>query len=207
MSYKGQKLVPPPTSGWSWYNQQSSTATTIDNNAINFYTPKHGSANADDTTGYYRTAPSTPYTIIANLTYNGVDRNSTTGLVLTPGLGFSNGTTSSYINPRIYDTGYGLCVTYWSVHGTANSNDFNDQPATATPYPWSTTQWMMIRDDGTNVYYYMSNDNQENGKSWVKILSYGRNVYDIKANVGVFWNGRGNVDINCTINSWQVLAV
>jgi hypothetical protein len=207
MSNKGMIYVPPPSSSWSFYNQSSSVATTINNGAINLYMPKHGSANADNFTGYYRTAPSTPYTIIANVTYNAVDVNGTTGTFLTPGLGFTDGTACEFINPRCFSSGYGLTVLYCdsSTHGSANH--FDDRPNTATAYPWPITQWYMLRDDGTNVFYYMSNDTQDNGRSWVKLFSNGRTTNFTKSSVGVFWGALGNVAMNCTINSWTSLAV
>jgi len=201
------QYTPPPTSGWSYYNQSSTTATTINGSAINFYMPKHGSAGADNFTGYVRTAPSTPYTIIANVTYNAVDINATTGLILTPGLGFTDGTSATWTNPRIFETGYSLTVLYAANSTAGSANVFSDRPATATAYPWPLTQWYMIRDDGTNVYYYISNDSQDNGSTWVRLYTETRTANFTHSKVGLFWAAQGHCDMNCTLNSWLSLAV
>lgn len=207
MSYEGQIFVPPPTASWSWYNQGSGTTATIDRNAINTVVNLHGSANSESVSGYYRTAPSTPYTIIMNLVYNSVDPNTTTNMFELPGPGFTDGTKVIWLNPRVYDSGYSLYVSYFSNSTTFSSNDFADHPATATAHPWPASQWFMIRDNGTNIYWYISEDNQENGSSWVQVYTQARTTRLTPSSVGFFFNGRGNTSISCTLNSWLSLGV
>jgi len=207
MSFEGQIFTPPPTASWNWFNQSSGTATTSKQNAINLYVAKHGSANTEGVSGYYRTAPSTPYTIIMNLVYNSVDINATTGKFATCGPGFTDGTKVIFLNPRVFNSGYSLYVTYFSNSTTLANEDFTDAPATATAHPWAASQWWMIRDDGTNIYFYISEDAQENGSSWVKVYSQARTTRLTPSSVGFFFNGRGNADINCTLNSWLSLGV
>jgi hypothetical protein len=205
MSFNGQIFTPPPISGWSSYNQ-TSTATLSANNAINLYVAKSGTVNSDNCSGYYRAAPSTPYTIIANCTYNGVDINVADNLVLTPGLGFTDTTKLSFINPRFNTTvGYALCVSNFTNATSISSNVFSNQSAGVSMYPQPINQWWMLRDDGTNIHFYMSSDSQNNGSTWVSLYSVARTNFLTPSKIGLFWNARGNIDMNVTISSWQII--
>ncbi len=205
MSYKGQIYTPPPTSSWSWFNQGSSVATTIDNNAINLYVPKN--ASGQSATLYYRTAPSTPYTIIANVTANPINKESSTSFYVPYMFGFTDATKVIAIMPRLQQSATNQLFVDYMATSTSINADLYISGGTAGDYPYASNQWFMIRDDGTNIYLYMSADNQNNGSSWVKIYSEARTTHLTPSKVCFGAGPMGSCSLNVTLNSWLELAV
>jgi len=152
------ELVLPPTSSWSWDNQGSSTADST-------YGPLYLSllsANATQIRAYYRTAPSTPYTIKALLRYDlsgiltqSVSSTSEGGLII--GWRDSSGKfvvftlQLSSSAPLIYlgkwSSSTSFSAAYAGSFSGANTNFFafgHDQ------------LWVALEDDGTNITVFLS---------------------------------------------------
>lgn len=207
MSFIGQIYTPPPAASWSWFNQSTgSIVTTIDNGAINVFANKN--VSGQNVTGRYRTAPSTPYTIIANVTANPINKEASSSFYNPYVFGFTDGTKLVAIMPRLQNSGtqQGLFVEYMTAYNNLSA-DLYISNIGAADYPYASNQWMMLRDDGTNIYLYMSGDSQFNGSSWVRIFSEARTTHLTPSSI-IFGSGQmGSCSTNSTLNSYLVLSV
>lgn len=194
-------LKAPPLSSWSWLNQSSSVATTVSNNAINIYTPKFGSSSSN-LVAYYRAVPgSTPYHVVAKISDNPVDKSGGSANYGT-GFGFTDGGNMVVIQKN-YNVSFsaGLAVNYWS--GTSGSPTVLYSALNPSSYYAKEISWFMIRDDGTNIYFYSSSD----GMNWVQAYSETRNTHVSMAfaNICIANNNEGVTDYNATLLSYNLI--
>lgn len=199
MSHKGFYKYPVPTSGWGWFNQASSVATTL-GNGVNLWTPKNIAGHS--ITGYTRTAPSTPYTIIAHITMNTQD---STGLEQI-GIGFDDGT--KYIN-LLVKAQANTYTSAWAVqYGITSITTVGDRAGFkyAYGYPYCELGWLMIRDDGTNIYFYVGDDTGDNYYE-VYHEARGNSLTTGPTNVGLYSDADASSTLDWTVDNWQQLGV
>lgn len=200
MSHEGFVKYPLIGSLGSWYNQASSTWTQV-GNSYNLYCPVAGTAEA--LTGRYDAPPSTPYTVIARVVPNPTD---TTGLRLVGGLGFSDGTKAILINTRYQSSTYtsAWAVTYFSNSTTASSNLAGYQVGPG--FPWAALGWMAIRNDGTNIYFYIGD---ESGQNFYEIYNEAKGSHLGTINeVGIYIDhGTTEGATDVMVESWRLIGV
>jgi hypothetical protein len=211
MSYRGQVWVPPSNTSFTNRNFSGlAAATTVGSSIAMVTTP----AANDNLVGQTIAAPSTPYCIIASVACNQGDYVSTG--YTTPrtnlfGLGFYDGTKAivgmaAFANNATmrYD------VYEWTNVSTINTAVFGQSYASGQPT--ANLQWFQVRDDGTNIYFYVAMDGgQTQPTHWVKTYQQARTSYLANVN-NVGWFGyTGNLNTGqpnyYTLNSWQAVAL
>lgn len=154
---QGRAVTLPPTASWSWDNQGgSSVSSTFAALFIQF------ASAANKLRVYYRTAPSTPYTIEAWLKVSTWD-GATNATALGNGLAFR------------YSGGKIIAFTFYPgsdggvvVNILASSSSFTSQPYIAVPNSGTTKGpsqvseqtdlYIRIQNDGTNLIFNVSHD-------------------------------------------------
>lgn len=129
----------------TWANQGSATIT---NNAVgvSMYCPSSGGSNA--LRFYYEAPPSTPYSFVAHVTMNQLDAGHNGAA----GIGWSDGTAYQFIGlVGANASGAFINVQAWTNNSSFSTNNYSGAQT-------RTDCWFEIRDDGTTVYFYMSND-------------------------------------------------
>lgn len=201
MSFKG--FVKYPVVLTNWLNQGSSTLTTL-GNIINIYSPGVVGANIS---GRYVAPPSTPYTVIAHLNYNPMD---TTGYVICGGLGMSDGTKIITFMIRYQANAY---TAAWTVSYCATTTSINADLAgdggRTYGFPSAKIQWLALRNDGTNIYFYVGD---ESGQNFYQVYSEAKGAHLGTINeVGIYTVGQNLVSgtnaANVTCDSFQVIGV
>jgi hypothetical protein len=181
-------LATPPSSGWSWVNQETST---VDTSHGGITITAAASASADNFRGYVRTAPSTPYTITAlmliNFTYVPASwaalgwRQSGDGKVVTLQL-------QPVTNP------VQLRVASWNSPTSYNSLALDEALPVGPGY-----LWLRIADNGTDRIESISRD----GYHFTVVHSVGRTSFLTGDQVGFFVNsGSATRDFPVTLLSW-----
>ena len=207
MSYEGKIYNQPALalSFGAWYNQASSVSTVINNDAVNIKTPKNSTGVS--ISGLYCAAPATPYTIIASISANPINTIGSSTVYNPYVFGFTDGTKVVAIMPRLQSSStQGLWVDYCATYSIF-STDLYVSHSSGGDYPYQAAQWLMLRDDGTNIYFYMSGDNQQNGSSWVQIFTEARATHLTPSNIIFGSNPWGSCATNVTLNSATVFAV
>lgn len=206
MSYSGQIYVPPINTTFTALNSASIT-TVGDRYAMSV--PAQ-SANTDNVVGGYVAAPAAPYCLIANVIINPGDyTNQTNPGSVFNGVGFYDGTKLLYLNCTFNSTHAGINVTsYSSVHQAVANLSGNFYSG---GYPSDTINWFQLRDDGTNIYFYIATDaGNEPPTHWVKIYSQGRSAY-LSAPTNIFWAADAQINAVAsaylTLNSWQTVSL
>lgn len=187
-----QVMSPTPTQSstglTAWLNQTS--GSTVANAATGVAVTVPSNGGADKFSVIKAAAPSTPYSFTALLTV-AVPISGNGSLVF----GWSDGTKATALQlypplpyPNSSAVGHMPTIAGGSVTNVASSI-----------YP-ATQQWIKLVDDGTNLYFYMSND----GASWLLLysearLSYLASVSDIIFGVD-YYSGTGSV--TASILSW-----
>jgi hypothetical protein len=127
--------------------------------------PSHGAS--DNWFLLTRSAPSTPYSVIAATRGIAVNTNSTAALYW--GIGFrESGTgkfTQTILGISTNNGGLRLLNQNWN-----SPTSFSATNLTSSLLINSDIQWLKIRDDGTNLIFYLGND----GLNWIEIYSVGR---------------------------------
>jgi hypothetical protein len=161
----------------TWANQGSATIT---NNAIgvSMYCPSSGGSNA--LRFYYEAPPSTPYSFVAHVTVNQLD----SGHNGAAGIGWSDGTAYQFIGlVGANASGAFVNVQDWTSNSSFNTNNYSGLQT-------RTDCWFEIRDDGTTVYFYESNDGINFLLAYSVLKSGGAlSSYD---RVGLIGNGPGS---------------
>lgn len=152
-------LSAPPTTGWSWDNQNGATETDLTGSDRGLHLYNTTQTTPEVISVRYRTAPATPYTFTAGLLpfswftakqqYGICFRESATGKIVT----LCNSPVAG--NPNLL---YGK----WT-----NSTTFSANYATVDWEPMFPIQWFRGEDDGTNLNWYIS----ATGGEWTKLAS------------------------------------
>lgn len=187
-----QVMSPTPTQSstglTTWLNQTSGSTVANAATGVAVTAPSNGSA--DKFSVINAAAPSTPYSFTALLTV-AVPISGNGSLVF----GWSDGTKATALrlySPLPYPNSSAVGHMPTIAGGSVTNVASNIYPATQ--------QWIKLVDDGTNLYFYMSND----GASWLLLysearLSYLASVSDIIFGVD-YYNGTGSV--TASILSW-----
>jgi hypothetical protein len=172
--------------GTSWFMIPSSGSSTVPTSASTGLSTWVNQGNATETDGatgmqllttgvwgtstqpmaaLCKTAPATPYSIIAKVGLNG---NSTQW----GGMAWRNTTNGKAETLDVWNAGSSASNGYvsWTVIGfegfaLANTNAYNDTLWGA--YAGDQTMWLKLKNDGTNMSEYTSVD----GQSWVQLFS------------------------------------
>lgn len=156
--------VSPPTSGWSWVNQGSTTETDVGNGRLVLAAP---SAGGNNLVGRVRTAPSTPYAIVARV--NGIGE---IGQFDGWGLCFRESSTGEitffYYQPNSNTVNDKVVIENWTDHDTFSSS-VDDAFYGGIP------TWLRIEDDGTDLTFSVSNDGFD--ASFVEMFTVGRTTF------------------------------
>jgi len=207
MSYQGQVWVPPTNTSFTSFN--SPTVQSVGSNIAMYQNSQSG--GSDNIVGQYAVAPSAPYCAIANITFNPANYvgQASPGTMLW-GMGFYDGTKLIMLNVRFAET-----ETMWyNITEYSNVNTYFNNViggGTASGYPMSTIQWMQVRDDGTNISFYIATDGgQTQPTHWVQLYQQARTSFLSNVN-NVFWGlsaTNGAVAPSyLTLNSWQIVSL
>lgn len=150
----------PPTTAWSWDNQNTSTITDQTGANKGLYLEETTQTTPEEINVYHRAAPSTPWTLEACFILQGwcndkhqgglCMRESATGKIVTMG---------AHIGTNTMNLIHGKWTTSTSFSANYSVNPFRLSPAFVV--------WFKFEDDGTNLKYYISN----NGYNWVQLNS------------------------------------
>jgi len=224
MSYSGQLYFPCKQSQFTLVGGTAHSTASYTDTQFGVNISKATNGNNNEIATMLVSAPSTPYSVIAKVVWNGMNQNGTT-MFGDPGpaesacgMCFTNGTaTSSKLKVLRWGNLNGALTVNVNGGGTAPLNLFGF--AAADQYSNYTTEvgngsgeqhcpptmgmgfvWMKLRDDGTNCKYYLSCD----GMSWQQIYSEARTTYFTATNVGVYVNPYGS-NANMVCQSFQVV--
>jgi len=213
MSYRGNVWVPPNNSTFTNLNLQTgSSITNVGSGKALFYQPVTG----DNIQGQQFTAPATPYCVIGNLVCNQGDYVSasyTNDRSIMFGLGFYDGTKAVWggANWNSASDTMGYNIYHWSNLSTVAATQFGQRFASGQPT--GMIQWFQVRDDGTNIYFYIAMDGTSGNPPthWVKIYSEARTSY-LSAPTYIIWAADDSFATAATpayftLNSWQVVAL
>lgn len=180
--------APPVVADFAWVNQGSAAASDS-KGTLSMTAPTN---SGDSLRVLKKSAPSTPYTIIAAIlpTLIGANyckaslcwRESSSGKIIDFGVGFS--------------TSFQLSATKWT-----NATTYSADYASATLLPL-TVVFLRIADDGANRECSYSAD----GQNWIQIHSVGRTDFMTADEVGILLNvNNTNYTAAMTLLSWQQL--
>jgi hypothetical protein len=139
----------PPSSGWSWDNQGSSTEDFTYGYQALYFT----STGSETRRSRYRTAPSTPYHVEIGMIVNNTGvhpgaSNSASNSQYGVGLRDAGG---KIVSISVYATS-ALQFAKWNADGTKNSNYNSDDPGnTRSEFMHGGKIWFRVGDDGTNL--------------------------------------------------------
>lgn len=208
MSYSGNVLTPTNNLSFSNLNLiTNSTTAQVGGSTILYIPAKTG----DNLTAQYVAAPATPYCLIANVVCNQGDYNTNNNTnTIVYGIGFTDLTKSVLLAMDWNNTTSSRMAVYnfptvTSVGVLAGNNSM------ASGQPTSLVNWFQIRDDGTNIYFYIALDGMEGAPPtmWVKLYQESRTAH-LASPSNIFWgadsNGTGAATF-LTLNSWQTVPL
>jgi hypothetical protein len=184
-------LIPPPTTGWSWVNQGSSTIDTTNG----FTEGDFPLTNATALSGRCRTAPSTPYTITAYLlTGNGHESG--------PWLGWTDGTKFVTIrwgqtgsNAHVVTDKWTTATSFSAAYTEVSGVDILQYPTALSP------SVVRIADDGTNLIVSLSVD----GYHFRQFDSQSRTNFMTTGPTSVCFGGYNNSsNVDVALIGWRV---
>jgi hypothetical protein len=167
-----QQLVVPPSSGWSWDNQDGSS---VDSTAgeLQFSSPQ--TASSAELSVYYRSAPSTPYTVTALIALA-----PCIGSGGFPGFGLCFGDGSGqWVHFAIQPT-QGRVI--WNEY--TNATTYSASPLIFSGVhtePWLAPVWVRIQDDGANRISSISTT----GRQWQTLRTVTRTDFLTATRVGI----------------------
>lgn len=139
----------------TWVNQGSATMTDIANVGISFAAPSNG--NVSSLRFKWKTAPATPYTIIALTSSNGMNLGNNNGGGI---IGWYDGTAKCHALEYYDQASTPVREGKWTNPTTLNSQTLLG--AGNTP-----NGWYRLKDDGTNI----SADFSFNGVDWLSVIA------------------------------------
>lgn len=197
----------PPTDGWSWFNQDGAT-NTITSNSLSLTYPATATA-AHTLVGLVRTAPAPPYTAIIGVLPTHV-RVSTVGTQM---IGFGLRQSSSgkldtiTINLNPHDTA-SLKSYYQNSWADSPIGTHYGSAVSPTSYV-PTVVWLAVRDDGTNVTFYKSED----GIAFQPLYTKSRTAFllatggdQLSLLVGDISMATGTTSAGVRVVSWEVMT-
>lgn len=208
MTYSGQIWVPPTTTSFSNLNFISGTTKTNSGPTITLYVPP---AAGDNLVGQSVAAPATPYSVIACVNQNIGDYTSASYAQQTmlAGLGFYDGTRAILAMNRWNSTEtMGQAVYEWSTVSGISSKVFGQ--SFADGWPTSRNNWFQVRDDGTNITFFVaSDDGQRQPTMWTQIYQQARLTWLSNVN-NICWacdsnGGTGDSPSYITLTSFQII--
>lgn len=181
-------FVAPPTTGWTSDNlaHGSTIVSTGVRQFLNLVP-----AGSVEIGLRYRTAPATPYTIIAAIVQSmGVNSGYTIGFRDSTGEMYG---VFGYINPSLLKA-----VSHW------NSSISVDTHLELTGWAGvlSNPIWLAITNDGTTLKFYVSN----NRVNWKEIVVGGVPASNLAATPDVYFGGYYNEYAQVSLESWEELA-
>jgi len=185
-NYLGVGLTTPPSTGWSWVNQVSSTVTTNSDGSITMGTTVN--AGVDSLQMRLRAAPATPWTVTALCAI-------TAALTGFPGFGlvlYESATTKceGFLVPRGTSPGT-VMITRFNSPTSFNANQGTG--AVGNPV------WLQISNDGTNLIFRASTD----GRVFVKIWSEAQAAFFTTAPDNVGFGLDADNLVSGTVLSWS----
>lgn len=208
MSFNGYNLFPPAATTFTNLNFISGTAvSSVGSNQV-LYIP---AATGDNVVGQYVAAPSTPYCLIANLVANQGDQNNTAYTNVTAyGIGFYDGTKLQGIFSE-WASGTSQRLSILSFNSVSSLNSATWGNKSQGGQPTGMMNWFQIRDDGTNIYYYVAMDGT-NGSiptHWVKLYQASRLTFLANVNNICYWcdSNSNSTPTYLTLQSWQTLSL
>ena len=180
-------LTVPPTAGWSWVNQGSSTISAA-GGGIYMQQPA-GGGNALSL--YMRTMPAAPFTITAALIPLLYDIDYTGA-----GIAIRDSSSSRIITFRIAYT-----ASLMQVQRYSDATTYVSTSVSAATRAGRHVLWLRIADDSTNLKYSISAD----GQNWIEILSESRTAYLANSDqVGFFaYANNATYPAGATLISWN----
>lgn len=186
------QLTPPPTSGWSW-EQQGTSSETQAKNIIYLLLAANGGAGAR-LRFRYRTAPSTPYTLTVAMTaVAAIASDIHAGMALY----FRQSSTGKIVQFRVI-TQPSIGVFKWDSATAFNSTYVGSGVKTMF---MGSPLWMRISDDGTNRVCSYSTD----GFNFLTIHTVGRTDFLTADQIG--WGAEmsnSTGDAGVSLLSWKV---
>lgn len=193
----GERSLVPPVIGDFSVDASAVAGATITQGTNHIYI-NAPAKNGDGVLIGYKTAPATPYSVIAKVRFNGFGLNFMSG-----GLMFRDGATGRMhrlvhqVNDRnILVDKYTNNTTFSAVTGAALAC------STASP-----ALWLKIRDDGTNFTWFVSTD----GNNWIQYTgpTISRTNWTANPNqIGFAYNANtstSGVASGMRIESWEVI--
>lgn len=201
-------ITNPPSTGWTWENQGSST--------VNFtfgFAHFEIANNAATLRDYYRTAPATPYTVTALMRHQqwnvlsapGNTGDSAAGIVFRDGTGklvpFYLFSASGNATTR------GFFIEKWNSFSSFNSSYNGWGPNNTLLNVANNGQlfWLRMADDGTNLTWSTSID----GQNWQQVDQRARTLFFASGptQIGVVFRSDGGTDNGTVANliDWTAL--
>jgi hypothetical protein len=203
--YNGSQVTPPPSTGWSWDQQSTSTVDYSKGYGWGQFTPPTSSIVLRT---QYRTAPSTPYTLTARIV--AVD---TSGFFAGPSGAGDTGAAAvgwrdsggKYITFRIDEesgNSYALYVDKWNSSTSFNAAYVSYGPASGvSPAVIRPTWYLRFNDDGTNLNVSFSLD----GQHWSLWLTKSRTDFFPAGPNALFWGAYTNTDgVTYCLVDWTI---
>lgn len=186
--HAGALLTVPPSAGWSWDNQGSST---IDSSLGGLYLCVPAGTSSLTLRCRYRAAPTAPYTITALIEPNML------------------GITNSYVSIGFRENSSGKLHALLAGLNAVNLQVYSAKYTSAAAYSanytstqqWKWPTWLRIKDDNTNRICQLSRD----GKTWLTLHSVSRTDF-LTADQVYFGVAPASAtfDSAMTILSWEV---
>jgi hypothetical protein len=188
-----QNFTAPPTTGWSWDNQDSST---VDEQATYIRLYNAGTGH-DQLSVRYRSAPgSTPWTITAFLLNAGFPYSSAVGLPAC-GICFRQSSDGKIVELNVgqYNANAPYTRTNKHTNATSSGSTVADNQGTIVSGPYF---WMRLTNDGTNLKTWISLD----GLTWWQSWSEAVGTYITPDQVGLVLNNYAKSGL--TLLHWEV---
>lgn len=177
-----KNLTPLVNSGWSWFNQGSSSIA-FSGGIATMTVPSTG---GDNCRGYVKSLPSTPWTVILGciVTPGVIPPAASQGGGFFTGLMLGDGTkliTFDFGRTQNSNVGITLEIAQFNSATSFNSDTKNEPMQTTPPICW-----LKIHDDGTNRTYWFSVDPLNAG--WTQIASEGNTTFLTPTVAGIITN-------------------
>jgi hypothetical protein len=156
----GHNVTVPPTSGWSWVNQGTSTLSTTEGYQT-IETPGQAATNLRIRT---RSAPSAPYTITTQISMIGEDTNTQSGNI------FVRDNSSGRIISLAHTS---LEQSTFSITRMNSATSFNSTSSINEYALKGSPVWVRVEDNNTNLIFQVSAD----GTHWATLLSESRTAW------------------------------
>lgn len=185
--------IPPPTTSWSFVNQNSAVVTSI-RDALSF---RWSQANGTGGTLYVRTAPSAPWVLTVRLIFNTRDTNYWNGAIVAR----ESGTGKFVSMGERWDGGINYRYARWSDPNTVSAN--TDDSGGYTIGILGSYTYFQLEDDNTDLIARYGD-----GLNFYEIARQGRTAFMAGGadQLGIFHH-KNNSNLTydySTVTSWAV---